>query len=108
MSEIKIRSKRKLLQILLFHYPGGNNNEPFAGLCRAITYLKDNHIITHYESSRLSSVIHEHIKVSSIWNNIFHNTITRDNESGGFFWKPGYNKPRIKYINYLLKIYKNE
>lgn len=100
----KIRSKRKLLKILLYHF----KILGFSGLCIAIEFIyKDNHI-NYTEKQILSSLIYREIKAPSLYNRIFHSTTTRKDCDRGYFWVAYDKKPRIKFLNYLLKKYKDE
>lgn len=101
----KIRSKRKLLKILLYHF----KILDLSGMCITIEIIyKDNHI-NYTEKRILSSLIYREIKEPSLYNRIFHSTTTRRiSYGGGYFWDAYDKKPRIKFLNYLLKKYKDE
>lgn len=101
----KIRSKRKLLKILLYHF----KILDLSGLCISIEFIyRENHI-NYTEKQILSSLIHREIKEPSLYNRIFHSTATRRKVCNvGYFWDAYNKKPRIKFLNYLLKKYKNE
>lgn len=100
----KIRSKRKLLQILKFHF----NTLEFPGMCHCLVFLKKNSHISNAEFHILDSLIHREIKEFSLFNRIFHPVITKAKKYRYFFWAPYYKLPRLRYINYLLRKYKNE
>lgn len=102
--EEKIRSKRKLLQILKFHF----NTLEFSGMCYCIVFLKKNNHISNTEFHILDSLIHREIKEPSLFNRIFHPEITKAKNHTYYFWAPYYKSPRLRYIDYLLKKYKNE
>lgn len=100
----KIRSKRKLLKILLYHF----KILDLSGLCISIEFISRENHINYTEKQILISLIYGEIKEPSLYNRIFHSTTTRKDYDGGYFWDAYDKKPRIKFLNYLLKKYKDE
>lgn len=104
MDTQKIRSKRKLLQVLKFHF----DTLEFSGMCHCIVFLKKNSHISNTEYHILDSLIYREIKESSLFNRVFYPVITKAKNHKYYFWAPYYKLPRLRYIDYLLKKYKNE
>lgn len=97
---------KKLLLILLREFENPMlSTRDYDGLCTTIFVLTENKLITHAQADILHAIIKRKLNIKFI---TYTNETTWHILGGGdYLWKPFDKKPRVKWLNKLIKGYTN-